>query len=222
MQQVGATQTPRQERAVRTRRRILEAAGHKFDANGFKDTTIEQVLNLAGVTRGAFFYHFKSKKLLALAVIEEQIQDISVPPQRVKLQEFVDAGYLLAHRLRGDPIARGANRLAMDQGSDHLNSTESMDKWTDFVVELLTEARKREEILEWVAIRDTAELFVTSFAGIQHMSRAKDDRKTLGHRLTHFWKHTLPTVATSAALAHLVIHPDRALEILDVTEVVAE
>ncbi|MFH9225420.1 ScbR family autoregulator-binding transcription factor [Streptomyces lydicus] len=198
-----------QDRAIRTRRVILEAAASVFDEQGYDRATIAEVLERAGVTKGALYFHFASKEQLALAVLEEQVVDIAVEPQKIKLQEFVDAGQVLAYRLRRDPIQRGAARLAVEQGSNHLDRKQSMISWTRFVEGLLNEARARGEILESIVVRDTAELFVGAFAGLQMMSHAMSNQADLSHRLTVFFQHTLPSIAVPAVLAKLNLDPER-------------
>ncbi|MFB7635537.1 ScbR family autoregulator-binding transcription factor [Streptomyces sp. NPDC056149] len=199
----------RQDRAIRTRRVILEAAASVFDESGFDRATIAEILARAGVTKGALYFHFSSKEELALAVLHEQVLDIAVRPQQIKLQEFVDAGQILAYRLRDDAIQRGAARLAIEQGSNRLDRRQSMSAWTSFVEGLLKEAKARGEVLESVNVRDAAELFVGAFAGIQMMSKAFTDQDDLCHRLAVFFEHTLPTIAVPAMLARLRLDPER-------------
>ncbi|MEU9504200.1 ScbR family autoregulator-binding transcription factor [Streptomyces sp. NPDC048196] len=202
-----------QDRAIRTRRVILEAAASVFDEQGYDRATIAEVLERAGVTKGALYFHFASKEQLALAVLEEHVTDIAVEPQKIKLQEFVDSGQVLAFRLRSDPMQRGAARLAVEQGSNHLDRKRSMISWTVFVEGLLNDARERGEILESVVVRETAELFVGAFAGIQMMSHALTNQADLCYRLTVFFQHTLPSIAVPAILARLNLDPGRGEEL---------
>ncbi|MGA4878419.1 ScbR family autoregulator-binding transcription factor [Streptomyces lydicamycinicus] len=202
-----------QDRAIRTRRVILEAAASVFDEQGYGRATIAEVLERAGVTKGALYFHFASKEQLALAVIEEQVVDIAVQPQTIKLQEFVDSGQVLAFRLRSDPIQRGAARLAVEQGSNHLDRKQSMLSWTRFVEGLLNDARSRGEILESVVVGETAELFVGAFAGLQMMSQALTNRADLSRRLTVFFEHTLPSIAVPAILAKLNLDSERGAQL---------
>jgi TetR/AcrR family transcriptional regulator, transcriptional repressor for nem operon len=44
-----------------SRLRILEAARHLFRSRGFEGASIDQVMAEAGLTRGAFYAHFRSK-----------------------------------------------------------------------------------------------------------------------------------------------------------------
>jgi len=47
--------------------RILDASLHVIRAQGYAATTIDDVCKAAGLTKGSFFHHFKSKEELALA-----------------------------------------------------------------------------------------------------------------------------------------------------------
>ncbi|MFJ6517957.1 TetR family transcriptional regulator [Streptomyces filamentosus] len=59
----------KQERARRTRERVLDAAAHEFAAHGYAHTTINGVAARLGMTKGALYGHFASKDLLAAALL---------------------------------------------------------------------------------------------------------------------------------------------------------
>jgi TetR/AcrR family transcriptional repressor of nem operon len=50
--------------------KFLDAALHVIRAKGYTATRIDDVCEAAGLTKGSFFYHFKSKEDLALAAAE--------------------------------------------------------------------------------------------------------------------------------------------------------
>lgn len=54
-----------------TRDKILAESKALVFENGFSGTSIDQILERTGITKGAFFYHFKTKNALARALIEE-------------------------------------------------------------------------------------------------------------------------------------------------------
>lgn len=60
----------RTESVARTRARLLDAAEEVFAERGFGGTTLEQIAERAGYTRGAVYANFASKDDLFLAVLD--------------------------------------------------------------------------------------------------------------------------------------------------------
>lgn len=55
---------------INARESLLEAATDSIRNKGFAATAIDELCAKAGVTKGAFFHHFKSKEALGIAVAE--------------------------------------------------------------------------------------------------------------------------------------------------------
>jgi TetR/AcrR family transcriptional repressor of nem operon len=53
-----------------TRNRIMDTAEALILDQGFAATSVDRIIDRAGITKGAFFYHFASKRALALALVE--------------------------------------------------------------------------------------------------------------------------------------------------------
>jgi AcrR family transcriptional regulator len=53
-----------------TRERIVKVAAEHFRKNGFHNTSLSQILEEAELTKGGFYFHFKSKEELGDAVID--------------------------------------------------------------------------------------------------------------------------------------------------------
>jgi TetR/AcrR family transcriptional repressor of nem operon len=53
-----------------TRTKLLDASMSVIRAKGYSATTVDDICHAAGVTKGAFFHHFKSKEDLAVAAAE--------------------------------------------------------------------------------------------------------------------------------------------------------
>ncbi|MFI6804518.1 ScbR family autoregulator-binding transcription factor [Streptomyces luteogriseus] len=203
----------RQERAIRTRRTILEAAAAVFDERGYTSATIGEILDRAGVTKGALYFHFGSKEELAVGVFEEQLA-ITLPPQSSKLQELVDSGLVMALRLRSEPLVRASVGLALDQGAMDLDRTPAFRMWIDQNAQMLGEAKTRGELLQHVDAAETAELLVGSFSGVQLLSQLRCQRQDLERRVVVLFEHFLPSIAVPAVLARLDITVARAERLL--------
>src|SRR5215813_5657828 len=56
------------------RTRLLDAAMQVIREQGYSATTVDDICRAAGVTKGAFFHHFKSKEDLGVAAAEHFAQ----------------------------------------------------------------------------------------------------------------------------------------------------
>ena len=59
-----------QPRAFETREKILQAAARLFALKGYHDTKLEEVLDTAQVSKGAFFHQFRDREDLGFAVLD--------------------------------------------------------------------------------------------------------------------------------------------------------
>lgn len=61
----------KQQQTEDTKRRIADAAKTLFMQKGYKATSIEEIVDATGSSKGNIYYHFKSKEGLFLYLIEE-------------------------------------------------------------------------------------------------------------------------------------------------------
>ncbi|MCL8014265.1 ScbR family autoregulator-binding transcription factor [Streptomyces sp. AS02] len=202
----------RQERAIRTRRAILEAASVLFNEVGYEATTIGALLERIDLTRGGLYFHFTTKEQLARAVLDEAVTLEGVRPQAFKLQEWVDIALLLAHRVPREPLLRASIRLSVDPLSRALFGTRWPD-WVDVGESLLVEAQEKGELLPHVDPAETARLLVGAWTGVQLVTEVLPGR-TLSEEISSLFALILPNVASSGVLARLDTSPYRAERLL--------
>jgi AcrR family transcriptional regulator len=63
-----------QQRSEETRARILEAAVKQFSINGYNQASVDNICEQAGVSKGAFYHHFKTKQDIFLALLDGWLQ----------------------------------------------------------------------------------------------------------------------------------------------------
>jgi len=73
--EVVTTRLLNAERSRQTRRTLLDAGRALFADVGYARTTTGELVQRAGVTRGALYYHFRDKTALFAAVFEEVYQE---------------------------------------------------------------------------------------------------------------------------------------------------
>ncbi|MEE1831529.1 ScbR family autoregulator-binding transcription factor [Streptomyces sp. SP17KL33] len=205
-----------QERAIRTRELILKAAGAVFAERGYDGATISDVYSRAGLTKGAFYFHFSSKEELAEAILEVQVSAGTYPivPRPLKLQELVDAGFVFGHRLMHDQMLQGSVSLSLERGTHQLDRRRPFLAWADHNLAGLTEASEQGELYPWVDLRAVAELLVGAFSGIQMLSHVLTDREDLTQRLSVLLEQLLPNIALPGVMARLDLAADRGVRVL--------
>ncbi|WP_256642109.1 ScbR family autoregulator-binding transcription factor [Streptomyces murinus] len=200
---------PRQERAVRTREAILRAAAEVFDEFGYSAAGVSKILQRAGVTQGAMYFHFKSKEDLGRAVLVEQAAALALPEVPAGLQQLIDMTLFLGFELQRDVLLRAGVRLAVEQGEAGLRDFTVYHMWIDRFRAELDAADERGELLPQVDAAEFARVLVASFTGTQLMSDVESGREGLPAQIAVLWSYLLPGVATPAALARLVVDVER-------------
>lgn len=61
----------RQQRAVETKNKIYEAAKQLFLVHGVENVSVDSIVEAAGVSKGAFYVHFKSKDSLFATLVND-------------------------------------------------------------------------------------------------------------------------------------------------------
>jgi AcrR family transcriptional regulator len=199
----------KQDRAIRTRRTIIEAAAKVFEERGYQAATIAEILGTAGVTKGALYFHFESKEQLAQGVLHEQDPRFGIPDRACKLQELADEVLLHAYRLQSDPMVRAGVRLSMDQHAEGLDRSGPFLRWSHVCRERLEKAQAQGELLPHVVPSETADIVVSTFAGVQSMSQTVSDYKDLRSRSSALLRHLFPSIAVPSVLASLDLSEQR-------------
>ncbi|GAB2684808.1 TetR/AcrR family transcriptional regulator [Mucilaginibacter koreensis] len=74
-------------KASNTRLMILQKSFDLVYERGFQATSIDDIIATTQVTKGAFFYHFKNKEDMGLALIKEVMQPNMLPFMTASLQK---------------------------------------------------------------------------------------------------------------------------------------
>jgi len=119
------------KKAAATRLHLLQQAFELIYRKGYQATSIDDILATTKVTKGAFYYHFKNKDEMGLAIINELLKPILATSFIEPLQSAenpLDAIYNLMHGLLLEN-----DFLKVEFGCPAANLTQEMTPWnTDF------------------------------------------------------------------------------------------
>jgi AcrR family transcriptional regulator len=108
---------PSTERGTRTRALIVTGAGELFAERGFAATSVGDVVERVGITKGAFYFHFDSKSQLAREVVEgyrnflRLLQREAAAAEQEPLRRVARVLLPVADSFRTSPISRATTRL---------------------------------------------------------------------------------------------------------------
>ncbi|MDJ0396702.1 ScbR family autoregulator-binding transcription factor [Rhodococcus sp. G-MC3] len=198
-----------QERAVLTRQAVILGAAKSFEKVGYS-ASLGTILQHAGVTKGAMYFHFASKEELAHAVIDAQ-HGMAMEGTRLvafhsdtAVDTLVLVSQEMARQLVTEPIARGGMRLTMEIGSIQGPIEKPYLDWIGSITQVALQAAEDGDIVEGTDVDALARFIVGSFTGVQILSEMLTGRADLYERLSQMWSLVLPTVVHESKLAHVM------------------
>ncbi|MGH3311301.1 MAG: ScbR family autoregulator-binding transcription factor [Streptomyces sp.] len=200
-----------QQRAVETRQLILEAAAEVFDESGYRAARISQIMQRAGTTQGALYFHFSSKMDLARTLMLAQRDAVVLPPGPDGLQRLIDTTLLLARELQTNKVLRAGVRLAVEQEEIGFHDDAPYLDWADVFRVQLSAAASRGELRNGVEVDRLAVLLVGCYTGVQHFSKLSNGRADLPDRIADLWQYMLPGIALPQVAAEMTVHPNSSL-----------
>jgi TetR/AcrR family transcriptional repressor of nem operon len=185
------------ERTRRTRRRLLLAAAGLFGDAGYHGASLSDILAAAGLTKGALYFHFRSKYALAEALLVEVEQSRAAVVDEITGRGLDPLWRLLVEtdayvaRWMYDPLVRGASQ-ALDDPELLALRTRWFEPWEAATIALLTEAAAAGILAEDVDPRRAGRAIVAAASGNYALADSPDD---LWVRMTEFWEGILPIAA---------------------------
>lgn len=160
---------PIQERAERTRAAILAAAAAEFDEHGYEGARLDRIVQRTGSTKGAVYFHFRSKLDLARVLVEEKYENWPVLVAEVTesgLRGFA-AATELTKRVGAVFVENVRVRAAMKLSQTVLPPGEESnpyERWIDLITVFVAQAAEDGE-LRGADPRSVATVAVQGFFG---------------------------------------------------------
>lgn len=173
-----------------TRSRILDAAADLFQAKGYHDSSMHDIIRAAGVTSGALHHHFASKKELGLAVVKDRVWDAvreswidpvrnaETPVQGIEAAfQAIGQGLLAQGFVQGCPL----NNLAIELGYADPEFRDALlvifAEWRDAIAARFRVSKAMQ--LTDLGADDLATLVVATYSGAMALSKAEQSPEPL-------------------------------------------
>ncbi|MEE2057364.1 ScbR family autoregulator-binding transcription factor [Rhodococcus artemisiae] len=194
----------KQARAVATRQQIVSAAAATFDRLGFERASLGEIVEASsGLTKGALYFHFKSKDDLAQAVVDRQ-HTISIAAVEAiattdasALEQIVMLCHEMGRQIVEDPIVRAGIRLTLEFSAGTTPGKPGpYQDWIEACRHLVETAIAEGDLLPTIEPPVLARFVISAFTGVQTVSNVLDRRADLEQRIDQMWQFLLPGIVT--------------------------
>jgi len=191
-----------------TRQQILRAACHQFAHRSYSQVSLDDILADARVTKGAMYFHFRSKHALALAIIEQQSQmtryavNDLLARKLSGLESLVDISYLIALQDVTQELSRAGLHLLESIGrTDGLRANLLRD-WVKVFAVVVQRAIADGDVLDQCNPMDVSQMLLSLYAGIRQIGNL-DEPDEYFDDLEKSWLLALPGFAAAERIGYL-------------------
>lgn len=172
------------ERRAATRGRIVSAARERFASHGFEATSTSEILADAGVSRGALYHHFETKREVFEAVFLEVSEGAieraarSVGRGESPLEDLVSASFAWLKEVRKPEVGK----ILLDQGPQVLGWKRARDLEARTSLHLVKQSLERAADAGEIAVPsiDLAAKLVNALLAEAALARMYDERTRVG------------------------------------------
>jgi len=186
------------ERATATRQKLLDAARAAFAEGGYVDTTVDHIVQRAGVARGTFYAYFESKVHISrhlASIIDEQVAQDVVGFERSSGRDPIanlrisTANYLALVRANAD-LYRLVEQAAANDASIHRARLASRRRHVARVAKRIRKWQSDGHADSTVDADTTAAILVamqSGFAQSMYLNGEKHDEMSAVDIITNVW-----------------------------------
>jgi AcrR family transcriptional regulator len=196
-----------QARSEATRQKILVAAIDLFSEVGYASARLGEIIERAGMTKGALYHHFDSKEALATAIIEQgsdltgdafrHVCESSAPA----LENLIHGVFVVTDHLVCDKTARAAEQLT--RALAEFNSAASQ-VWSTRLDAMTTQAQRAStegDLRDGLDPPVVSESILDAMLGAQLLAQTTHRNDHI-NRLTRSLELLLPAIVADTSLAY--------------------
>ncbi len=180
---------------------ILESAFNLFYEKGYRATSIEAIVKHSGLSKGAFYHHFKNKKDVGEQTINftlrKKIYDAVINPLKfhgskpivnLLIDLFTNriTNFSVIENKLGCPLNNLINELGCSEETFRLSLRKIIEEWKTTLIDLLEYGKKNGEIRNDVDTQTTAIYIISSFEGARGIGKLYNNNEILMQYLSGF------------------------------------
>ncbi|MEU5843484.1 ScbR family autoregulator-binding transcription factor [Rhodococcus sp. NPDC047139] len=209
----------RQVRAEVTRESVLQGAAAVFVRDGYADANLGDIIEEAGVTKGALYFHFGSKEELARGVIDAgYLRFVAAAASKMDrrspaLETLIDLSVLHVDMSDSDPVVRAMFRLLFEIGDYRGTEHRPFEVWQHSLEELGRRAAEEGDLVDGVDVHAVTLLILEQGMGARIVANALKTTERLAEQTGALWRMTLPALVPAGKLEYFQQFVERRLRL---------
>ena len=181
-------------KAAATRLNILQKAFGLVYQNGYRTTSVDDIIATTQVTKGAFFYHFKNKDEMGLAMINEVmypgLQDALIGPLSNSDDPVIEI-YAMMHALLmenpffivkyGCPAVNLVEEMASHNEAFQSTLMKLNNQWRDAITACIERGKNSGKIKKDTDSNQVAYFVMAGYGGIRNLGKVYGKDVYKGH-----------------------------------------
>jgi len=178
------------KKAEATRSMILHKAFELIYVKGYQTTSIDDIIATTQVTKGAFYYHFKTKDEMGLAIINEVLKPTLASSFIEPLQGEQDPLNAIYNLM--DSLLMKNEFLKVEYGCPASNFTQEMTpwnsefnkalneltrEWTEAITATIERGKKNGTIRKEVNAKQVTTFVLSGYWGIRNLGKLENSKK---------------------------------------------
>ncbi|MDR6922558.1 MULTISPECIES: TetR/AcrR family transcriptional regulator [Chryseobacterium] len=172
-----------------TRLNILQKAFELIYVKGYQTTSIDEIIATTQVTKGAFYYHFKTKDEMGLAIINELLinnfKSIFIEPLQNSDQPLESIYNLLYNVLMENDLLKvaygcPASNFTQEMAPWHVDFTKALNKlsvqWEDAIISCIENGKKNNSLKENVNAKEIAVFVMSGYWGVRNLGKLENSK----------------------------------------------
>ena len=176
------------DKAKNTRLHILNKSFELIYVNGYQATSIDKIIETTQVTKGAFYYHFKDKETMGLAMIDDvllpRLNRILINPlnkegkpldriyNSIKANLIVDKDF---DPRFGCPMNNLIQEMSPLNTNFKLKLRKVIGHWRAALIKVLDEAKKSGHLNPKTEVTDIANFIIVGYEGLRATGKLEDN-----------------------------------------------
>ncbi|GAA4165799.1 TetR/AcrR family transcriptional regulator [Chryseobacterium ginsenosidimutans] len=172
-----------------TRLNILQKAFELIYTNGYQTTSVDEIIATTQVTKGAFYYHFKTKDEMGLAIINElmipNFKNTFIEPFQGVVNPL-DAIYDLMHYLLIEnetlKVEYGcpASNFTQEMAPWNIDFTKALNEltrqWEQTMIDAIEKAKENGKIKADVNAKEIAVFVMSGYWGVRNLGKLENSK----------------------------------------------